>query len=65
MRRPLIIISPKSLLRNPLATSSLDELTSGAFMPVIDDQLKNKDKIKKLILCSGKVFYDLVEKEKL
>ena len=62
MRRPLIIISPKSLLRNPLATSSLDELTSGTFMPVIDDQLKNKDKIKKLILCSGKVFYDLVEK---
>ena len=62
MRRPLIIISPKSLLRNPLATSSLDELTNGTFMPVIDDQLKNKDKIKKLILCSGKVFYDLVEK---
>ena len=62
MRRPLIIISPKSLLRNPHATSSLDELTSGTFMPVIDDQLENKDKIKKLILCSGKVFYDLIEK---
>ena len=65
MRRPLIVISPKSLLRNPLATSTLDELTNGTFLPVIDDKLKNKDKIRKLILCSGKVFYDLVEKKEV
>ena len=65
MRRPLIIISPKSLLRNPLATSGLGELINGSFMPVIDDKVKNKDNIKKLILCSGKVFYDLVEKKEV
>ena len=64
MRRPLIVISPKSLLRNPLATSSLGELINGSFMPVIDEKIKNKDKIKKVILCSGKVFYDLNEKKK-
>ena len=64
MRRPLIVISPKSLLRNPLATSSLGELINGSFMPVIDEKIKNKNKIKKVILCSGKVFYDLNEKKK-
>ena len=64
MRRPLIVISPKSLLRNPLATSSLEELINGSFMPVIDDIIENREKIKKVILCSGKVFYDLIQKKK-
>ena len=64
MRRPLIIISPKSLLRNPMATSSLEELINGSFMPVIDDIIENREKIKKIILCSGKVFYDLIQKKK-
>ena len=64
MRRPLIVISPKSLLRNPMATSSLEELINGSFMPVIDDIIKNREKIKKVILCSGKVFYDLILKKK-
>ena len=64
MRRPLIVISPKSLLRNPMATSSLEELINGSFMPVIDDIIENREKIKKLILCSGKVFYDLIQKKK-
>ena len=64
MRRPLIIISPKSLLRNPMATSSLEELINGSFMPVIDDIIENREKIKKVILCSGKVFYDLIQKKK-
>ena len=62
MRTPLIVISPKSLLRNPMATSSLDELTDGSFSCVIDDDIKDKDKVNKLIMCSGKVFYDLVKK---
>lgn len=64
MRRPLIVISPKSLLRNPMATSSLEELINGSFMPVIDDIIENREKIKKVILCSGKVFYDLIQKKK-
>ena len=62
MRTPLIVISPKSLLRNPMATSSLDELADGSFSCVIDDDIKDKDKVEKLIMCSGKVFYDLVKK---
>ena len=62
MRTPLIVISPKSLLRNPMATSSLEELTDGSFSCVIDDDIKDKDKVNKLIMCSGKVFYDLVKK---
>ena len=61
MRTPLIVISPKSLLRNPDATSNLDELTSGEFSCVIDDDLKNKKDVKRIIMCSGKVYYDLVK----
>ena len=61
MRTPLIVISPKSLLRNPDATSNLDELTSGEFSCVIDDDLKNKKDVKRIIMCSGKVYYDLAK----
>jgi 2-oxoglutarate dehydrogenase E1 component len=64
MRRPLIVIAPKSLLRNPMATSELKALTHGTFQYVIDDRtaVKKLD-ITKLILCSGKVFYDLLNKK--
>ena len=62
MRTPLVVISPKSLLRNPNAVSSIDELTTGSFECVIDDEVKIKENVKKVIMCSGKVFYDLVEK---
>jgi 2-oxoglutarate dehydrogenase E1 component len=62
MRRPLIIISPKSLLRNPQAVSSLDSLTDGSFEYVIDDAHENPDKVEKIIMCSGKVYYDLISK---
>lgn len=65
MRTPLIIISPKSLLRNPKATSSIKELTHGEFHCVIDDETKDQSKVTKVILCSGKVFYDLNEKKVL
>jgi 2-oxoglutarate dehydrogenase E1 component len=63
MRTPLIVISPKSLLRNPNATSSINELTEGSFQCVIDSDTKKKSNIKKIILCSGKVFYDLQNKK--
>jgi 2-oxoglutarate dehydrogenase E1 component len=58
--RPLILITPKSLLRLPAATSSLDQLTSGGFLPVIDDaDASNREAVRRIVLCSGKVFYDL------
>ena len=61
MRTPLVVISPKSLLRNPDARSNLSDLFDGSFSCVIDDNLKNKNNVKRLIMCSGKVFYDLVK----
>ncbi|MFZ4523081.1 MAG: 2-oxoglutarate dehydrogenase E1 component [Bacteroidales bacterium] len=65
-RKPLIVFTPKSLLRHPRCVSSLDEFTSGGFCEVIDDATANPDKIRRLVLCSGKVYYDILEeKEKL
>jgi 2-oxoglutarate dehydrogenase E1 component len=63
MRRPLIIISPKSLLRNPQCVSSIENLTDGSFEYVIDDVHSNPKLIEKIILCSGKVYYDLAAKK--
>lgn len=62
MDRPLVVLTPKSLLRFPAATSKLKELTSGGFQPVIDDaEIEDPGQIERIILCSGKVFYDLNE----
>ena len=65
MRRPLIVMSPKSLLRHPLAVSSLEELAEGVFHNVIDeiDDL-NPSKVKRVVMCSGKVYYDLLEQRR-
>ncbi|MDH5179407.1 MAG: 2-oxoglutarate dehydrogenase E1 component [Gammaproteobacteria bacterium] len=61
-RRPLIVMSPKSLLRHPGATCELDELINGEFKTVIGDQDGHApEKITRLILCTGKVYYDLME----
>ncbi|MEP6923108.1 MAG: multifunctional oxoglutarate decarboxylase/oxoglutarate dehydrogenase thiamine pyrophosphate-binding subunit/dihydrolipoyllysine-residue succinyltransferase subunit [Pyrinomonadaceae bacterium] len=58
--RPLIVMTPKSLLRLPTAVSTVDDLTNGGFQPVIDDAgVKNRSKVKRIVLCSGKVYYDL------
>jgi 2-oxoglutarate dehydrogenase E1 component len=58
--RPLIVMTPKSLLRLPAAGSSLDELTNGGFRPLIDDaEVKEPNSVERIVLCSGKVFYDL------
>ncbi|PZP99759.1 MAG: 2-oxoglutarate dehydrogenase E1 component [Variovorax paradoxus] len=66
LRKPLIIMTPKSLLRNKDATSPLTEFTKGTFQTVIPDQseavAKNAAKVKRVIACSGKVYYDLVKK---
>jgi 2-oxoglutarate dehydrogenase E1 component len=65
MRRPLIVMSPKSLLRHPLATSSIDDLAEGVFHNVIDeiDDIKPAD-VKRVVMCSGKVYYDLLEQRR-
>ena len=57
--RPLIAMTPKSLLRHPRAGSSLSDLTDGAFRPVLDDGRSNPDDVRRLILCSGKVVVEL------
>lgn len=62
MRKPLIIMSPKSLLRHPLATSNFEELANKNFFPIIDEKkLTEKTKIKRIVLCCGKIYYDLIE----
>jgi 2-oxoglutarate dehydrogenase E1 component len=61
MRRPLVVMSPKWILRHKLATSSIEDLSKGKFMNLIQDQEADKDKIDRLILCSGKVYYHLYE----
>jgi len=63
LRKPLIIMTPKSLLRNKDATSPLSEFTKGGFQTVIPEnkELKN-DKVKRVLVCSGKVYYDLAKK---
>ncbi|MEP6741636.1 MAG: multifunctional oxoglutarate decarboxylase/oxoglutarate dehydrogenase thiamine pyrophosphate-binding subunit/dihydrolipoyllysine-residue succinyltransferase subunit [bacterium] len=65
MERPLIVITPKSLLRLPAAASALEDLTSGGFQPIIDDgEVNDPATVKRVVLCSGKVYYDLVDARK-
>ena len=66
LRKPLIILTPKSLLRNKDAASPLSEFTKGIFQTVIPEQKESvnrkADKVKRIVACSGKVYYDLVKK---
>ncbi len=61
-RKPLVVMSPKSLLRHPQCVSELKELTKGSFKEVIVDEPESK-KIRKVVFCSGKVYYDLKERK--
>ncbi|WP_165311953.1 2-oxoglutarate dehydrogenase E1 component [Vibrio ziniensis] len=65
MRRPLVVMSPKSLLRHPLCVSSMEELAQGTFLPAIGeiDDLKPAN-VKRVVFCSGKVYYDLLEQRR-
>ena len=61
-RRPLVVMSPKSLLRHKLSTSSLDDLAEGGFQTVIDEtDPMEPEEVKHILLCSGKVYFDLLE----
>jgi 2-oxoglutarate dehydrogenase E1 component len=59
-RRPLIVMTPKSLLRHPRATSPATELSEGGFRKVIADDTVNPDDVQRVVLCTGKVYYDLL-----
>ncbi len=60
MLRPLIVMTPKSLLRLPAASSEIAELESGGFQSVIEDvRITDRSRVKRIVVCSGKVFYDL------
>ena len=64
MRRPLIVLTPKSLLRHKLAVSTLDDLGDGEFAPVIDDLgVADPTRVTRIVMCAGKVYYDLLEKQ--
>ncbi len=61
-RKPLIVMSPKSLLRHPRATSFISEMATGQFQEVIDDNLiADKSKVEKIVFVSGKLYYELLE----
>jgi multifunctional 2-oxoglutarate metabolism enzyme len=59
-QRPLVIMTPKSLLRLPQASSALEDLAEGRFQPVLAEPDVDPDKVTRLLLCSGKIYYDLV-----
>jgi 2-oxoglutarate dehydrogenase E1 component len=62
-RVPLVLFTPKSLLRHPKCVSSLDEFESGGFMPVIDDDNTERKVVRRVVLCSGKIYYDLLKRK--
>jgi 2-oxoglutarate dehydrogenase E1 component len=65
IKRPLVIMAPKSLLRHPIAASKLEDLSEGAFQPVLDDEgaRQRAESVERLILCSGKIFTELAGSE--
>ena len=62
-RKPLIVMSPKSMLRHPLCVSPLDSLVNGNFQETIGDTYADPAKVKKVLLCTGKLYYELFEKQ--
>ncbi len=60
-RKPLVVMSPKSLLRHPKARTTLDELANGELQRIIPDAVVKPEKTRRVLLCSGKVYYDLAE----
>ncbi|MCB9261406.1 MAG: 2-oxoglutarate dehydrogenase E1 component [Flavobacteriales bacterium] len=63
IRVPLVVLTPKSLLRHPLCVSSIEDFTNGAFQEIIDDAKADAKKVKRVVLCTGKIYYDLLKKQ--
>ena len=63
-RKPLVVFTPKSLLRHPLCVSKLADFTDGKFKEVIDDENVKPANVKRVVFCSGKIYYDLLETQK-
>ncbi len=61
-RRPLVLMTPKSLLRLKAATSPVEDLVSGRFQEVIDDPKADPGRVRRVVMCSGKVYYELLER---
>ncbi|WP_124642565.1 2-oxoglutarate dehydrogenase E1 component [Amniculibacterium aquaticum] len=61
-RKPLVVMTPKSLLRHPKAVSQLEDMANGEFQPIIDDITVDASKVEKLVFCSGKLYYELLSK---
>lgn len=62
-RKPCIVFSPKSLLRHPKVISPIEDFTKGTFLEVIDDEYVTAKTVKKVLLCTGKVYFDLLEEQ--
>jgi 2-oxoglutarate dehydrogenase E1 component len=62
-RKPLVIFTPKSLLRHPLCVSSIEDFASGGFKEVIDDADADPEKVTRVVFCSGKLYYELLEEK--
>ncbi len=62
-RLPLIVFTPKSLLRHPRCTSTLEELEKGSYQDVIDDNETDVPDVRRVVFCTGKIYYDLLEKK--
>jgi 2-oxoglutarate dehydrogenase E1 component len=59
-RKPLVVMTPKALLRHPACVSTLDELTAGMFREIIDDADSDPKKVLRVLFCTGKIYYDLL-----
>lgn len=62
-RKPLVIMTPKSLLRHPRVVSPIEDMANGQFQPILDDTSANPNKVERIALCTGKIYYELLAKK--